>query len=44
MRLGRPPDGFSGQIMYNILDIAGKYLFYILKLSSYLKLKILMKL
>jgi hypothetical protein len=29
---------------YNILDIAGKYLFYILKSSSYLKFKILIKL
>jgi hypothetical protein len=27
---------------YNIQDIAGKYLFYILKPSSYLKFKILM--
>jgi hypothetical protein len=29
---------------YKILDIAGKYLFYILKSSSYLKFKILIKL
>jgi hypothetical protein len=29
---------------YNILDIAGKYLFYVLKSSSYLKFKILMPL
>jgi hypothetical protein len=27
---------------YNSLDVAGKYLFYILKSSPYLKLKILM--
>jgi hypothetical protein len=43
MRLGRPADGFSGQI-YSVLDIAGKYLFFILMPSSYLKLDLFMPL